>query len=295
MTNLVEELNVYIDDETGNEYIYDGSKLILIKKGGETSIGQKGDEEIQAEEEAERNEEAAKNGTLEDAQQLADRVKKLKDALEDPELAKELTKEASERVARDKIKKELKKSESEMQRFRNDPIVQFENSLNHFLKKQMKFAQEQTYTRFNKRYDGTEFIKKGIKRYEDPSVPSVQVYFDRSGSWDEEKTKVGRQALATLEKYRRTGKLKIMISYFNNTVFDTYTEQGMGGTYGTPILADVQAKRPDNVIVMTDSDITDCREYVQVPGVVWYLFKDGRSDNLESHLRGKIATESFEI
>lgn len=295
MTNLVEELNVYIDDDTGNEYIYDGTKLILIKQGGKSAIGQKGDEEIQAEEEAERNAEAAENGTLETAEELAERVKKLKDALEDPELAKKITKETSEKRAKEQIKKDLKKSEKELEQFRNDPIVQFEGSLNHFLKKQMKLAQEQTYSRFNRKYDGTEFIRKGIKKFEDPSVPSVQVYFDRSGSWDEEKTKVGRQALATLEKYRRTGKLKLMISYFNNKVFDTYTEMGMGGTYGTPILADIQAKRPDNVIIMTDSDITDCQEFVQVPGVVWYLFKGGVSENLRSHLRGKIATESYEI
>ncbi|MBQ6627974.1 MAG: hypothetical protein IJH65_04080 [Methanobrevibacter sp.] len=60
-------------------------------------------------------------------------------------------------------------------------------------------------------------------------------------------------------------------------------------------MANVQATKPDNVIVMTDRDITDCREYVQVPGVVWYLFKDGKSDNIVEHLTGKTATEVFEL
>ena len=29
---LVEELNVYVDDDTGDEYVWDGSNLILVKK-----------------------------------------------------------------------------------------------------------------------------------------------------------------------------------------------------------------------------------------------------------------------
>jgi len=296
-TNLVEELNVYIDDDTGDEYLYDGTKLIKIKVGSQQSksIGDKGDEDILAAEEIERAKEAAKGGVLETAEELKERIKRLEDALSDEEVAQEITGEASEHVAKEKIKKELARSERELRQFRNDPIVQFEGSLNHFIKKQIKLASEQTYSRLNKRYEGTGLIRKGVKKFESPEIPRVNVYFDRSGSWGEDKTRVGRQALATLDKYIRTGKLKVSIKYFNNKVFDTYIPEGEGGTYGTPILADVLATKPDNVIIMTDSDITDCHEFVQVPGVVWYLFKGGRSSNLEQHLRGKTATESFEL
>lgn len=296
-TNLLEELNVYIDDDTGDEYVYDGSKLIKIKIGSQSgkSIGDKGDKDLQAQEEIERAREAAKGGVIETADELAERIKKLENALNDSDIAKEITSEANDRVAKEKIKKELAKSERELKEFRNDPIVQFEGSLNHFIKKQLKMVEEQTYTRLNKKYDGTGIIRKGLKRYESEEVPIVNVYFDRSGSWGEDKTKIGRQALATLEKYIRTGKLKVNIKYFNTSIFDTYTPQGSGGTFGTPILADVLATKPDNVIVMTDADITDCKEYVQVPGVVWYLFKGGRSDNLEQHLQGKTATEAYEL
>lgn len=291
---LLEELNVYIDDDTGDEYVYDGSRLIKIKVG-QGKIGDKGDEDIAAQEEAERNEEAKKGGVLEDAEELEARIKRLENALEDEDLAKKITQETDERVAKEKIKKDIARSERELKEFRNDPVVQFEGSLNHFIKKQLKMVEEQTYTRLNKKYDGTDIIRKGIKRYESEEVPSVNVYFDRSGSWGEDKTKVGRQALATLNKYVRTGKLKVNIKYFNTRIFTEYTEEGRGGTMGTPILADVLGEKPDNVIVMTDSDITDCREYVQVPGVVWYLFSGGKSQNIESHLTGKMATESYTL
>lgn len=293
--DLTEELNVYIDDDTGDEYVFDGTKLVKIKVGSNRAIGDKGDEDIQAEEEMERAKEAAEGGVLETAEELADRIKRLEDALSDEEIAQEITGEANDKVSKEKIKKELAKSERELQKFRNDPLVQFEGSLNHFLKKQIKLASEETYSRLNKRYEGTGLIRKGIKKFESPEVPSVNVYFDRSGSWGEDKTRIGRQALATLDKYVRTGKLKVNIKYFNDKIFTEYIENGFGGTYGTPILADVLATRPDNVIVMTDYDITDCQENVQVPGVVWYLFKGGRSDNIESHLRGKTSTESYEL
>lgn len=291
---LLEELNVYIDDDTGDEYVYDGSKLIKIKVG-QSKIGNKGDEDIASREEAERNEQAKAGGVIEDKEELEARIKRLEKALSDDTVAKEITKETNTQVAKEKIKKDLAKSERELREFRNDPIVQFEGSLNKFIKKELKMVEEQTYTRLNKKYDGTDILRKGIKRYESEEVPVVNVYFDRSGSWDEDKTKVGRQALATLDKYTRVGKLRVNIKYFNTKIFTNYTEQGSGGTMGSPILADVLAERPDNVIVMTDSDISDCREYVQVPGVVWYLFSGGRSINIETHLTGKMATESYEI
>ena len=293
-TNLNEELNVYIDDDTGDEYVYDGSKLVRIKVGTK-EIGAKGDEDIQAQEEAERNKEAADGGVIETKDELEARVKKLQDALNDTEMAKEITKEANDRVAREKTKNELRKTEQELKKFRNDPIIQFEGSLNKFIKKQIALIEEPSYARFNKKYDGTGLIRKGMRRYEDESKISVQVYFDRSGSWDESKTKIGRQAIATLDKYVRTGKLTVKISYFNHEVFDTYTEKGTDGTWGSPILADILAKKPDNVIIMTDSDIDDCKEFVEVKGVVWYLFVDGVSNNLKEHLTGKLATESFEL
>lgn len=296
MIDLKEELNVYIDDDTGDEYVWDGSKLILIKKGSKGNFGDKGDDwQGRAAEEAERNKEAAENGTLETAEELNNRVQRIKDALNDPDYGKKLKDEAGAARQRDVQKRELRDLEKKAKIFNSNPIIQFEGNLNSFLKKQMKMMSEPSYAKFNKKYDGTGLIRKGDRKRESPEVPYVQVYFDRSRSWDEEKTKVGRDALATLNKYVRLGKLKLVVSYFNSVVFDDYIEDGTDGTYGSPILADVQAKQPDNVIVMTDADITDCQEHVEVPGKVWYLFSGGVSDNIRSHLTGKMGTESYEI
>ena len=293
---LVEELNVYVDDDTGDEYVWDGSNLILVKKGGKVRIGDMGDEETRAEEEAERNRQAAaEGGVIETAEEAKERLKKLEKALNDEEVAKTISKEAKEKVSREQIKKEAAKTKRELEKFRDDPIIQFEDSLHHFLRKQMKQGREDTYAKFNKRYDEPGILKKGIRKFDKPDIPTVQVYFDRSASWDEDKTKIGRQAIATLDKYVRQGKLKINISYFNSVVFDTYIPDGRDGTRGTPILIDVLGKQPDNVIVMTDSDISDCNEYVEVPGVVWYLFVGGVSDNIMEHLTGRIDTVAYKL
>ena len=68
-----------------------------------------------------------------------------------------------------------------------------------------------------------------------------------------------------------------------------------GGTSGTPILENIRETKPDNVIIITDNDISDCTESVTVPGAVWFLFVDGVSYNLKEHLSGKRLTKSFEI
>ena len=60
-----------------------------------------------------------------------------------------------------------------------------------------------------------------------------------------------------------------------------------GGTIGTPIIKHIEETKPMNVIVITDSDITDIQSLKTVPGAVWMLFYGSKSDNLIQNLRGK--------
>ena len=171
----------------------------------------------------------------------------------------------------------------------------------------------------NKKYAGTGVIKPGVKKHGNGKVPVINVYFDKSGSWDASKTKIGEQALGTLNNYVRQGKIKVNVYYFNNDVFtgtrafnndsgkwewfdrhDTVDGQGWGGTEPGPVIKHIQTSKPDNVIVMTDDDFdwTSDGEWngsAEVPGAVWMLFRGGKSSKLPQHLKGKKQTKQFEL
>lgn len=112
-------------------------------------------------------------------------------------------------------------------------------------------------------------MKPGITRRAPDTKVAINVYFDQSGSWDEEKIKVGEQAVATLNQYVKQGLIKIYLYYFSINVHENARDaRAEGGTRGQPILDHIMKNKPDNVIIMTDSDIGDCMSHVQVPGGV---------------------------
>ena len=82
--------------------------------------------------------------------------------------------------------------------------------------------------------------------------------------------------------------------YFANKVGSERGKVG-GGTYGTPIQDHIEATKPTNVIIITDTDITDCSRVVKVPGAVWMLFYDGRSQNIMDHIKGKRQNKYYDI
>ena len=68
-----------------------------------------------------------------------------------------------------------------------------------------------------------------------------------------------------------------------------------GSTNGKPIQTHIEQTKPDNVIIITDGDITDCSGMTMVPGAVWMLFFDSQSNNLMDHIRGKKETRHYLI
>ena len=167
---------------------------------------------------------------------------------------------------------------------------------NNFIKNEVATGRGKSWSRINKKYSGTGLIKAGTSRLASDKVPLINVYFDRSGSWNAQKSAKGAQAIATLNKYVTRGQIKINLYYFSNNVH-SIEQQALneGGTNGQPILDHIEATKPDNVIILTDSDIDDCRSYVTVPGGVWMLFYEGRSQNLMDHLKGRKLTKYFDI
>ena len=109
-----------------------------------------------------------------------------------------------------------------------------------------------------------------------------------------DKSAAAFKAIETLNQYVRDGDIEIRVYYFADKVGSERGKVG-GGTRGTPILDHIEQTKPTNVIVITDGDIGDCHRVVKVPGAVWMLFYDSRSQNLMEHLKGKRQNKYYDI
>ena len=168
------------------------------------------------------------------------------------------------------------------------------DDMNRFIRKATAHGRGDTWKRFSRKYQDSGIIRPGSSRLANKKVPVINVYFDRSGSWDDAKIAVGMQAIGTLNNYVRKGEIKINLYYFANRVGSDPDTVG-GGTEGTPIMEHIERTKPDNVIIMTDDDINDIESPVTVPGAVWLLFKGGISNNLIENIHGQTETKVYEI
>lgn len=193
-----------------------------------------------------------------------------------------------------KIKQKMAKAAKDTSRYSGSGLRQFTLNLNRFIKNAVEGGEDYSYAKTNPSYARHGFLMPTLNPMEGP-VPSINVYHDVSGSfYDEAKTAAAMQAIATLNKYVRKGELKIDVYYFADNVSSDRNTAG-SGTRGTPILNHIEATRPQNVIVITDSDISDCSRVVTVPGAVWMLFYDDMSYNLIDHLKGKKENRAYLI
>ena len=223
--------------------------------------------------------------------ELAKRVEQIRKLLDDPNIQQQGKGESQRAVQKDRLIKQAKLAD----RYKSNPLVKFTLDLNNFIKQQTANYRGSTWTRFNKTSVRTGLIKPGITSYAQTDIPEINVYWDVSGSFSNPaKTEGARRAIATLQKYVREKKIKIKTWYFADRVSSTEENAG-GGTKGQPILDHIQATKPANVIVITDSDISDCRTPTTVPGAVWLLFYGSESPNLRAYLRGKQETKSYLI
>ena len=219
-----------------------------------------------------------------------DRIKQIKKAFEDAKTQAEITREAERASDKERIEKDNKASE----KYRQSPLKRFMDDMNRFIRKATAHGRGDTWKRFSRKYQDSGIIRPGSSRLANKKVPVINVYFDRSGSWDDAKIAVGMQAIGTLNNYVRKGEIKINLYYFANRVGSDPDTVG-GGTEGTPIMEHIINTKPDNVIIMTDSDIDDIESPVTVPGAVWLLFKGGISKNLIENIHGQTETKVYEI
>lgn len=302
------EKHIYVDNATGDMYIFDGKSLIkLDHKKQNSDIGDTGDSDIQDEEEKERQkqiekerEEAKANGEdydEESEEELKDRLNRIKKMTDDDETADALADEDDRKVSVDKAKAKAK----EIKKYNSKPSVKFENDLSRFIKKQITDDRDRTWKVFNKNTIGSGIITRGYSRTPNKHIPKINVYYDQSGSWTDQDVEVGNNMLGVLNQYVRKNQIAIDIYYFANHVeTDQMNARSQGGTgAGRELLDHIKSTNPDNVIVMTDSDF-DWYDFpsglVTVPGAVWFLWKGGKiSSWLKSNLRGRTETNSYNI
>ena len=135
---------------------------------------------------------------------------------------------------------------------------------------------------------------KGKQETDNVNIPSINVYWDVSGSFSNPaKTAGAESAINSLQKYVRRGQIVMHTYYFADRVSNTRNGAG-GGTNGVPVAEHIASTRPTNVIIITDSDISQFPKTV-VPGAAWMLFYDSRSTVLENNLRGRKSTKVYDI
>lgn len=218
------------------------------------------------------------------------RAKRIQETIKDITIKNGLVNETS--AVRNKEK--VANASKQQQKYQASGLRQFTIALNRFIKSEIEDGEELSYRKPNASYSRSKFLIPSYTQAEGP-IPVINVYHDVSGSFsDERKTAAAMQAIATLNKYVKQGELKVKYYYFADRVSDNRDSAG-GGTSGTPILEHITATRPQNVIVITDSDISDCSETVTVPGAVWLLFYDNESQNLINHLKGAKETRHYLI
>lgn len=177
----------------------------------------------------------------------------------------------------------------------DNTLDKFRLSLNKFIYNEVEEEESDTYSRANMSYEGSGIIMPG-HGYKDRNLPLINVYWDISGSfyYSPEKTKGVEQAITSLQKYVKAGKIKINVYYHGDEVTSKRPD-GPTGNDGSAILEHIQATKPTNVIVISDGDINCHGPSTVIPGAVWMLFYNDIAYQFIDNLRGKKLTRVFGV
>lgn len=231
-------------------------------------------------------------------QEKKDQIKRIQDHLNDIETQRKLLDETERAVF---TSRQLEADKKRRREYEDNPAKRFLDSVQLFIKDEVAYERTSSWKRPNKRYPiSTGIIQRGKARNYNVPVPLLAVYFDRSGSWDDEKIKVGQQAIASLNQFVKKGQLKIKIYYFGDDISSDPDDPSLGhSTSATQkILDHIQAIHANNVIIMTDSDMDHQGEFtrqVTVPGAVWFLFKGGRCNKIMQYLHGRKLNKVYDL
>lgn len=241
---------------------------------------------------------------MEEIEQKKKDIENIKDAFKDVDVADKIMKETQKKVFSSRQQKlagerAAKRAQQTAAASDADVINMLKSSLSRTLKAEVKTWEEYSWAKFNKKAQAAGLLAPGRKRQEKVEIPSLNVYFDRSGSWDSDKSIFGQNAVDSIAYLAKKGLLKMKIYYFNDNLMNEDPKFGRGGTNPKPVFQHIQDTKPDNVLIMTDADfdyqgIGSCPD-IRVPGAVWILFKEQMSEELPKKLTGKKMTKTFFI
>lgn len=224
---------------------------------------------------------------------LAERVEEIARRLSDIQTKQQLLDETDAVVNKERV------NAAKYKEYRNitSSLSKFRMNFQRFIKDQIEYFRGDTWNRPNKNYTGSGFIMPGKTMYAPGKIPTINVYWDVSGSFDNPaKTQGAKDAIGTINQYVKKGDIKVNIFYFADRVASTKSAAG-GGTDGNAVLDHIESTKPTNVVVITDSDVDNARDHklVTVPGAVWMLFYDREANEFARVLKGKSQTKEYLI
>lgn len=224
---------------------------------------------------------------------LSEKVSEIKKRLNDIKKRQDALDETSKAINKEKVQA----AQSKEYRNIGSSLTRFRMNFQRFIKDQIDYFRGDTWNRPNKNYVGSGFIMPGKTMYAPGKIPTINVYWDVSGSFDDPaKTQGAKDAIGTINQYIKRGEIKVNIFYFADRVATTKSAAGQG-TDGGAVLDHIEQTKPTNVIIITDSDVDEARNHslVTVPGAVWMLFYDREADDFAKILKGKTQTKEYLI
>lgn len=192
----------------------------------------------------------------------------------------------------------------------------FKANLHRTVKEQVIAMEDdvETWSALDRRHeDDPSIIKKGYVKddvFEDDGIPTINVYFDQSGSWSNGDIEIGKRAISVINDFHEKGEIKLQIFYISaGGVFtNAAAARADGRAEGWRAALDhIRASKVKNVIILSDDDLdsfewsnrpTGDNGVTRVEGCVWWLWKDssvskkalkeliGRNGNFQYQFKG---------
>ena len=294
-TVTADEIHLYGNPKDGY-YYFDGTKLVQIPITQASKIIR--DAEDSKREDSKESEAARKK-----------RLLKIKGDLKDP--SKMLDKITWEAEKKKYSTDDLEGDKPEVVRGTKDAkLDMLKNDIEDFIASQVGIDLRWDYGKPNPFSVDRDIMLKTRRHKHSKKIPSVSVYFDRSGSWgDEIKTNLGWDAISVLHDYEQANLIDVTVYYFAVNVHkDEEAALKEINNSGEPIIQHMIATNSDNIIIMTDDHViypddwawngkaTYPTSVCHVPGAaigIFYSTGEHAAKETMTHIQGDMGTKYY--
>ena len=230
------------------------------------------------------------------------RVKQIRDDIDSGEMAAEINAEEKSNGQNG-----IQARKNSIRRYTPRSMSDFKINFYRAIKDQIAKVQQSSnsWGVLNRRAEDQGFLKPGTTTRELPGdkIPTVDVYIDQSGSWDEQDVENGKKAISVISDFEAKKQVAVNLYYFSNNVYpDPESARAEGGTSAwNGILDNIQQTGAQNVVLITDTDMNGQAERsgrtVAVKGHVWFIWKtaDDQSPIIPKCLLGKTGSSQYAL